>query len=211
MTRYSRLTAGLVGAWFVFSLIASALHLYANGAKNDLPLALGLAVLTPIVVFVAWFAASPGLRQFTMSLNPRTLTMIHSWRVAGVVFLVLATYRILPRLFALPAGWGDIAMGATASFVALRLATPSHRRLFIAWQVLGMVDLVTAVALGTLARVIDPQGIPTNAMQTLPLSLIPTFAVPLLLILHILCIVQGSRWKREQGATLGTQIQPQSA
>jgi hypothetical protein len=124
---------------------------------------------------------------------------------------VLAAYRILPRLFALPAGWGDIAVGATASFVALKLATPSHRRLFIAWQVLGMIDLVLAVALGTLARVIDPQGIPTDAMSTLPLSLIPTFAVPLLLILHLVCIVQASRWKREQGSTLGGQLRPQSA
>ena len=210
MTRYSRLTAGLVGTWFVFSLIASAFHLYRTGA-NDPPLALGLAALTPIGVFLAWFAASPGLRQFTMSLNPRTLTMIHSWRVAGLVFLVLATYRILPRMFALPAGLGDIAMGATASFVALKLATPNHRRLFITWQVLGMMDLVVAVALGTLARVIDPQGIPTNAMTMLPLSLIPTFGVPLLLILHIICFVQASRWKREQGATLGKQWQSQSA
>jgi hypothetical protein len=30
----------------------------------------------------------------------------------------------------------------------------------------------------------DPHGIPTNAMTVLPLSPIPTFAVPLLLILR---------------------------
>jgi hypothetical protein len=210
MTRYPKLIAGLVGAWFVFSLIASAFHLYGTGA-NDPPLALGVATLTPIIVFLVWFTASSGLRQFTMSLNPRTLTMIHSWRVAGLVFLVLATYRILPRVFACPAGWGDIAMGATASFVALKLANPNHRRLFVTWQVLGMTDLVMAVALGTLARVIDPQGISTNAMTMLPLSLIPTFAVPLLLILHIICIVQANRWKIEQRSTLGKQLDSQPA
>jgi hypothetical protein len=210
MTHYPKLTAGLVGAWFVFSLIASAFHLYRIGA-NEPPVLLGVAALTPIVVFLAWFAASSGFRQFTLSLNPRTLTMIHSWRVAGLVFLVLATYRILPRLFALPAGWGDIAMGATASFVALKLATPNHRRLFVTWQVLGITDLVVAVVLGTLARVIDPQGIPTNAMTVLPLSLIPTFAVPLLLILHILCLVQARRWKMEQTSTLGKQLRSQPA
>jgi hypothetical protein len=205
MTRYPKLTAGLVGGWFVFSLIASALHLYRSGA-DDPPLALGAAALTPIIVFLVWFAASSGFRQFTMSLNPRTLTMIHSWRVAGLVFLVLATYRILPRMFALPAGWGDIAMGATASFVALRLATPDHRRLFVSWQVLGMADLVMAVTLGPLARVIDPQGIPTNAMMVLPLSLIPTFAVPLLLIFHIICIVQAKRWTMQQSSKLDKQL-----
>jgi hypothetical protein len=210
MTRYSKLTAGLVTAWCAFSLIASAFHLYRTGA-NDPPLPLGVAALTPIIVFLAWFVASPGLRQFTMSLNPRTLTIIHSWRVGGVVFLVLAAYGILPRAFAWPAGWGDIAIGATASFVALKVATPDHRRLFITWQVLGMIDLVTAMALAALAKVIDPQGIPTNAMTVLPLSLIPTFAVPLLLILHIICVVQASRWKIGQASTLSKQLNSQPA
>ena len=210
MTRYAKLTAGLIGAWFVFSLTASALHLYRTG-PNDLPLPLGLAVLTPIVVFLVWFASSPGLRQFTMSLNPRTLTLVQSWRVAGFVFLVLAAYGILPSVFALRAGWGDIAIGATASFVALKLASPDHRRIFVVWQVLGIADLVTAVTLGTLASVIDPRGIPTSAMTVLPLSLIPTFAVPLLLILHVICIVQARRWPVLQGSTIGEQLRSPAA
>jgi hypothetical protein len=210
MTRYAKLTAGLVGAWFAFSMVASGLHLYENGA-NQPPLPLGLAVLTPIVIFLAWFAASPGLRRFTMSLNPRVLTWVQSWRAAGFVFLVLASYGILPRLFALPAGWGDIAIGATASFTALKLAIPERPRLFIAWQVLGIADLVDAVALGTLAQVIDPHGVSTNAMTVLPLSLIPTFAVPLLLILHIICIVQASRWPAGPRSTPGAQLHPQTA
>jgi hypothetical protein len=32
-------------------------------------------------------------------------------------------------------------------------------------------------------------------MTVLPLSLIPTFAVPLLLMLHIICIAQARQWK----------------
>lgn len=74
-----------------------------------------------------------------------------------------------------------------------------------------MIDLVTAVVLGALAKVIDPQGIPTNAMTVLPLSLIPTFAVPLLLILHIICVVQAIRWTMEQRSTLGKQFDSQPA
>jgi hypothetical protein len=31
-------------------------------------------------------------------------------------------------------------------------------------------------------------------MTVLPLSLIPTFAVPLLMIFHIICIAQARRW-----------------
>ena len=193
MSRYAKLTAGLIAAWFAFSLAASALHLYRTGPEVP-SLALGIAVLAPIVVFLVWFNRSAAFRDFSMSLNPRALTFVQSWRLAGFVFLVLAAYGILPKMFALPAGWGDIIIGATASLVALNLANAERRNSFIVWQVLGMMDLVVAVTLGTLAGFIDPHGIPTSAMTVLPVSLIPTFAVPLFFILHIICIAQARQW-----------------
>ena len=154
------------------------------------------------------------LRRFDNSpyrLNPRALTFVQSWRVAGFVFLVLATYGILPRAFALPAGWGDILIGATASLVGWKLASADHRRSFMLWQALGITDLVMAVSLGTLAGVIDPHGIPTSPLTVLPLSLIPTFAVPLLLILHVICIAQAMRWPARPAVPAGAQVRSQTA
>ncbi|MGA8215672.1 MAG: hypothetical protein WB799_18900 [Candidatus Sulfotelmatobacter sp.] len=206
MSKYAKLSAGLLAAWLVFSLFSSALHLYRN-APNTPPLALGLAVVTPIVLFLVWFASSQGFRQFVLSLSPRTLTLVQSMRIAGFVFLVLGTYKILPEFFALSAGWGDIAIGATASFAALRLANPAHRKGFIFWQVLGIADLVNALALGTLAGVIDPHGISTGAMTVLPMSYISTFAVPLFLILHIISIAQARRWPTTRFAATGNRLQ----
>ena len=193
MSKYAKLTSGLIGAWFVFTIGASASHLYVNN-PNAPPLAFGLAVLTPIVLFLAWFISSAKFRQFTLSLSPRVLTLVQSWRIVGFAFLALAAFRVLPGLLALPAGWGDIAIGATAPFVALSLAAPGHRKSFILWQLLGVTDLVTAVALGALAGVLDPHGIAPTAMTMLPMSLIPTFGVPLFLIFHIICIAQAVRW-----------------
>ena len=88
-------------------------------------------------------------------------------------------------------------------FAALRLANPAHRKGFILWQVLGITDLVNALAMGTLAGVIDPHGVPTGAMTVLPMSYIPTFAVPLFLILHIICIAQARRWPATRFAATG--------
>jgi hypothetical protein len=193
MSKYAKLTGGIIAAWFVFSLVASTLHLYTN-APNQPPLPMGLAAVTPIVIFLAWFFSSAEFRQFALSLSPRTLTVVQSWRIEGFTFLALAAYGILPGLFALPAGWGDIAIGVTAPFVALGLAVPGHRKSFIFWQILGITDLVTAVSLGTLASVLNPHGIGAGAMTELPMSLIPTFEVPLFLILHIICIAQAIRW-----------------
>jgi len=200
---YVRLTAGLITVWFVFALSASALHLFQT---DQLPLALGLALLIPIVAFLLWFATSTGFRQFAMSLNPRTLTFVQSWRTAGFTFLVLYSAGILPGVFALPAGWGDMAIGATAPLVAIKLANVSHRKGFIFWQILGIFDLVMAVTLGTLARLISPDGVATGIMTVLPLSLIPTFAVPLLIMLHVICIAQARQWKERPYSHVGEQL-----
>lgn len=210
MTKYGKLASALIAAWFVFALTASGLQLFRT-APNKPPLLFGLAVGIPLVLFVAGLVASAGFRQFTMNLNPRVLTWVQSWRLGGFVFLVLATYGILPGMFALPAGWGDIAIGATAIFAGLKLATPDHRKSFIAWQLLGMADLVNALAMGTLANFIDPHGIPTAAMTVLPLSLIPTFAVPLLMMLHIICIAQAYRWPVPQYSAIGQRLPSHSA
>ncbi len=63
MSKYAKLSAGLLAAWLVFSLFSSALHLYRN-VPNTPPIALGLAVAIPIVLFLVWLASSPGFRQF---------------------------------------------------------------------------------------------------------------------------------------------------
>ena len=194
---YGKLTAGLIGVWFLSSLSASALKVFESDSARPQPW-LGLAVLTPIILFSLWYAASVGFRQFALTLNPRTLTMVQAWRIGGFVFLVLHAHGILPGIFALPAGWGDIAIGATAPLVAMNLAHSDHPKAFILWQTLGILDLVMAVSLGTLARLISPGGITTGAMTVLPLSLIPTFAVPLLIILHVICIAQARRWPEEK-------------
>ncbi len=193
MSKYAKLSAVLLAAWLAFALASSAMHLYVN-APNTPPIAFGLAILTPIVLFLVWFASSPGFRQFLLSLSPRAVTLVHSVRIAGIVFLALGTYKILPEYFALPAGWGDIIIGATAPFAAFWLASPAHRRGFIFWQLLGIADLVNALTLGTLSGFIDPHGISTAAMTVLPMSYIPTFAVPVFLILHIVSIAQARRW-----------------
>jgi hypothetical protein len=204
MSRYAKLTGWLVGAWFVVTLTAAALHLYRTGPDQP-PLAFGLAAGLPIIVFLVWFAASASFREFAMSLNARVLTLVQSLRIEGFVFLVLATYGILPRVFALSAGWGDIAIGATAALAALKLATPARRGSFIIWQILGIADLVNAVLMGTLASTINPHGIPTGAMTVLPMSLIPTFGVPLFLMLHVICIAQALRWPAQQVSPVGQQ------
>jgi hypothetical protein len=198
MKNYGKLTAGLIAAWFISVLSASALHLFKNGSDR-IGLAVALAAVTPILVFSLSFAASEKFRRFALSLNPQMLTLAHSWRIMGFTFVLLQAYGILPAIFAWPAGYGDMAIGMTATFVAWKLANPSHRRSFIRWQALGIADLVIAVSLGTTARLISPHSVSMVAMTVLPLSLVPPFLVPLFLIFHLISIAQARAWKAASG------------
>jgi hypothetical protein len=203
MKNYGKLTMVLIAIWFGLVLSASALHLFKNDA-NRVGIAVGIAAVAPIVLFSLWFAASDGFRKFALSLNPRSLTYAQSWRVIGLVFVILEARNVLPAIFALPAGWGDVAIGTTAALVAWKLGNPGHRGGFILWQVLGIIDLVTAVGLGTTASLLSAHSTPMVAMTLLPLSLVPTFLVPLFLILHLICIAQARSWKSVSGGAWQT-------
>ena len=191
---YGRITAWLIAAWFFFAFSPSALGWFKNNA-NRIGVEVAVAAVSPILVFALWFLASKGFRQFVLSLSPQMLTLAQSWRLVGFTFVLLQARGVLPAIFALPAGYGDMAIGATATIVTWKLANRAHRNSFIFWQLLGIADLVNAVGLGTTARLLSPDSTSMAAMTGLPLSLVPTFLVPLFLIFHVICIAQARAWR----------------
>jgi hypothetical protein len=110
MKNYGKLTTGIIVGWFIFALSASALHLFKNDS-NRIGLAVAIAALAPIVVFSLWVAGSETFRQFALSLNPKILTSAQAWRIVGFTFVLLEARGVLPAVFALPAGYGDMAIG----------------------------------------------------------------------------------------------------
>lgn len=199
MTRamYKWVTIGLIAVWFSFSVVASAENLFRTDTAR-FGLGIAIAAGAPLILFAMWFGSSAGFREFLLSLDPRALTIVETWRIVGAAFLVLYYLGMLPGLFAFPAGVGDAAIGVTAPLVAVGLTKFAHRKSFIVWQILGILDLATAVTLGTTDGLIYPSGVGMGAMTVLPLSLIPTFFVPLLLLFHIICIRQARRWRASE-------------
>ena len=185
---YRILVSTLLGFWFSGAAIASAFLVFKNGR---LPAA--FVALAALLAFGVWASVSSRFRQFLLAADPRTLTFLQAWRVAGFALVVAGVYKILPNVFALPAGYGDLFIGLTAPFVATFLSTPERKMALVAWQALGVLDVLMAVTLGVLAsplmRVIGG-GMTTAALTILPLSMVPTFAVPLVLILHITCLLK---------------------
>jgi hypothetical protein len=101
--------------------------------------------------------------------------------------------------FALPAGAGDILVGVLSLPVAylLHVGVPSAPRLAVAWNILGLVDFAIAIAIGILNapgpfQVIIPDR-PNAQLGTFPTVMIPAFAVPSSILLHVLSLRQLKR------------------
>jgi hypothetical protein len=195
--RLSRLLWSLLAAWLLAVLLAGFIGVFDAGTHYSMatPIPLGLSAVLPVVVFAIWFSISSGFRQYIRSLNPVGLTAVQTWRIGGVVFLILMAKGMLPPTFALPAGLGDMTIGVTAPLIALALSRKKLAEwVFVLWQAAGILDLVVAVGTGVLSSPtrlgVLAHGATTRLMGQLPMSLIPTFVVPLLLIFHIICIAQ---------------------
>ncbi|MEW9623718.1 hypothetical protein [Rhodanobacter geophilus] len=193
----------VLSLWFalVVSLGASGAFV---GRPGQPPIAIAIGVATPLLLFFAWLRFSPSFRAFVLSLDLRLITGMQAWRWAGLGFLSLYAHDVLPAVFALPAGLGDMAVGFVAPWMVLALARRrdfAASRAFVRWNVLGMLDLAVAIVLGALSASLStgaPGEVTAAPMATLPLLVIPAFLVPLFLMLHTAALMQSRLIARGQ-------------
>lgn len=190
--------AVVLAVWFMLVSVLGAVG--ALGAPPGTPpLPIFVGAVTPIIAFFLFFWFSLVFRDFVLSIDLRLATAIQAWRAAGLGFVALYVYQVLPGSFAWPAGLGDLAIGLTAPWVVLTLIRrPSFAasNVFVAWNVLGLVDLVNAVSIGALSSALatgTPGEITTGPMAELPLVLVPAYLVPIFVMLHAAALFQSRR------------------
>ena len=161
--------AVVLGGWFTATAVIAGHGWYHTLPWFPVAVAgfLGMLLALRRIPVVARALAAPGMAS--------RLELPHTFRVAGVVFLLYLALGHLPALFALPAGLGDIAAGIAAPLVAHRLAQGTGRRAALWFNAFGMTDLVVALTLGALTGFQLLNVTPSSAPITeLPLALIPT-------------------------------------
>ncbi len=190
-----------LAAWLLLILSLGAAGAFV-GRPGAPPVGIAIAVGAPLAIFFAWLRLSQAFRDFILSLDLSLIAGIQAWRWAGFGFLCLYAYKVLPPVFALPAGLGDMAVGLTAPWMILGLRRRSGfaaSAAFVRWNALGILDLVVAVSIGALSATLSTGAageISTAPMGTLPLLLIPAFLVPLFLMLHATALMQSRRQAR---------------
>jgi hypothetical protein len=173
--------------WFVVAFGLGAAGVFKD-IRPPLPQII-LATLTAAVLILFW-TPTP-FRRWALAVDPRALVLIHVTRFVGFYFLWLYSRGELPWAFAVPGGWGDVAVAATAILVCLltRPDVGSGCGVLIAWNVFGLVDILMVVATAVRLAVADPGSM--AALLRLPLSLLISFLVPIIIATHVIIFAKA--------------------
>jgi hypothetical protein len=172
--------------WLFLALVVGAAGLLA-AVPPPFP---QLVLLGLVVALLGLFRASLRFRTWALRVDIRGLVLIHAMRLGGAYFLVLYAQGELPWAFAVPGGWGDITVAAAA--LALVAWAPTRGGAgwgtFLLWNVAGFVDIALVVATAARLGMADPNSM--RALTRLPLSLLPTFLVPIIIVTHVVIFVR---------------------
>ena len=186
----------ILAIWLLLIFLLGAAGAFVRPPGTP-PIPIFLGATVPLVCFFAAYWGSAAFRAYILALDPVLVASIQAWRFAGLGFLALYVHGVLPGVFAWPAGLGDIAIGVTAPWIALTLVRRPDfvtSRIFVMWNLLGILDLVDAVSLGGLSSALATGAageVTTGPMAQLPLVLIPAYLVPLFVMLHVTALFQA--------------------
>jgi hypothetical protein len=139
----------------------------------------------------------PKTRALWDSIPTERLVRLHAVRAPiGLMFVLAGISGELAPEFASHAGWGDVLAGLWAvAFVMMPTLRGKGGTLL--WNVVGTIDLFIAV--GTAALTVDsplqiyPHADLLKPLATLPVALVPGFAVPVLFFTHFLVFKRSFR------------------
>lgn len=169
----------LLALWGLAATLAGAGHLFLHLPPVAVQLLIaGLTIAFSFAVArVGWLAAA------VAGLRVRTILAVHLIRFVGFYFLWLQAQGRMPAEFAERAGWGDIAAAAAAAGLLLWPEGTGFRRALFWWNIFGVADLFVAVGTAGWLNVTRPGSM--VELTGLPLTLIPLWAVPVLLASHL--------------------------
>ena len=194
-------TVTIAGLWIGLAIALASTGIYASTA-TPVPM-VGVMLVLPLIAIgaAAWLSAA--VREALLALPVSLLIGLNSLRILPGGFLVLlALQGRLSGPFPQDAGWGDIVVGVTALplMIAVARSFSKNRVALLAWNILGTLDLVAAIALGVTSAPGSPLqifggSIGSTAIGSLPWSNIPTLLVPFYLITHGIIFAQLARAK----------------
>jgi hypothetical protein len=175
----NRSVALILGAW---TFIAAGAGLAGWLERANAPVVAGIIwTLAALTLLACWKV--PTLKRWALRVELRWLVLLHLTRFVGFYFFFLCRRGELPFAFAAPAGWGDIIV-ATLAVLLLALSGVRNRKMLIIWNTIGLADILFVIMTALRLGLKDSRSM--HALREFPLSLLPTFLVPLIIVSHVL-------------------------
>lgn len=180
----------LLIAWFAMALWLSKAGVFEVAVDGPIPPMIFYGIWLPVILGALYIVYSKTFARILQAVPQHWLVGFQIYRAAGVIFLILHAKGLLPGVFAIPAGYGDILVGVLAPFAAYYYVKrrSDARQVVFGWNLLGIGDLVVALTLGSLSSPGRFQFLaldaPNHLIGAYPLVMIPVFAVPLSILLH---------------------------
>jgi hypothetical protein len=193
-----KIVLAVVAVWFLAAFIGGLMNLFSG--TGEPPLSVGLFLVIPVVGFTLAYAMSSRVRHAVDQIPLWVLTIAHVWRFVGLGFMIGALIHVLPPQFGFPEGLGDFVTALFCVPLAFAIRKGSHaprlRAAFIAWNIFGLIDLLSAISMGILYSEssfgVLRTDLSTALMTTFPVNLIPTFFLPLFILFHMLALKRRS-------------------
>jgi hypothetical protein len=177
--------------WFLLVLTLSLTGWFERFSSATL---FGFGAVASATGFAVLHWRSEKFRGYVQARGLKRFTQFQVLRFYGTLALFKAHENILPALFAIPTGVMDILLAGTSFLVAARLVSnDGHPKPgFWAWHIAGLASLAISAILAILTSPtrfgLLKGDITSQPMTWFPMSLVPVFIGPVVLIFHLLAL-----------------------
>ncbi len=184
----------ILPAWLVLQTFISLSGFYT--VTNSFPPRFALLVLPPVLFIVVLFFSRGG-RRFIDNLDIKTLTILHTTRIAvELVLFLLFIHKAIPQLMTFEGRNFDILAGVTAPFIYYFGFSGKniHRNVILLWNFICLGLLINIVVNAVLSAPFPFQRFgfdqPNIAVLYFPFVWLPCCVVPVILLSHLAAIRQ---------------------
>lgn len=176
--------------YLLYLIVVGYASIKGTFSENTLPPKIVQLTTIPLLLFylgivfnIKWY------KMLLKSIPVEEFILLHRFRLIGSFFLVLLLLGLLPRVFALIAGLGDIITAITSIWIAKLIKegrTKAHSWALV-WNSFGFLDiLITSTTAVLLTKISMETGAPgVEVLTVFPFCFIPAFAPATIIFLHI--------------------------
>ncbi|MBV6646811.1 MAG: hypothetical protein KI790_15240 [Cyclobacteriaceae bacterium] len=181
---------GIVGFYLVYLLAVALACVNDAFIENTLPPKIIQWTTLPLLLFLMAVVFNTGFfKRLLKEIPVDQLILLHRFRLIGSFFIILLLLKLLPSLFALIAGIGDVVTALSSFWVAkmIRNRRENGIKLAVLWNSFGLLDILLT---STMALVFTKISIETGVLgvevlATFPFCFIPAFAPATIIFLHM--------------------------